>query len=517
MAGRSSQGGAPSLLDPKATGGIYAGDGFTVQERYLALRIPELLADATFISLQHERAEDVDVWFSDGRRDHHQCKNENVTPGEVADLVGTFRARFADLLRECRLRRFVIAASAIGTTLRPFLKSLAIYRSRNFEAGDESERRATLETLRAAAATISLDGHFDFIVEHVHFDTTLSSLDGPIIRARQELAFGMAQAVGIKSIDEAFAIADAVLKAIHEERTRPWKRDELMGLIANARETFRVGPSPSSAELVAIRHETLKHVDEPPSKDTLPLLFGERRVTTVRVDDVATLDSRDAASMSAAAVALASSDGIYCTSISRPNARTLYYGFPHVPFGILAGCVAGQERQVALVEHDLDSKRFEWRAGAPLIGASAVATPLAADGVARLRVSVSARVLELPCEAVLPRSRLRLDLHVEANKIGRGTVGNETQAREYAARVRDLLDNHIAGHQYASLHVFAAVPVSVAFLLGQVMAHSSVPSVYVYNFETNTMPQYAWRLGVREAMCGDACIEFLGEVSDGPA
>lgn len=511
------QGGSPSLLDPKATGGIHAGDGFTVQERYLALRIPELLGDSSFTSLQQERAEDVDVWFSDGRRDHHQCKNENVTPGEVADLVATFRTRFAELVREGRLRRFVIAASHIGPTLLPFLKSLAIFRTRNFETGDEAERVATLATLRESAQKIALDSHFDFIVEHVYFDMTLSNLDGPIIRAHQQLAFGLAQVVGIGSIDEASAVADAVLKAIHDDRKRPWKREELLALIAGARETFLLGPSPAAAELVVIRHETLKHVDEPPSKETLPLLFGDRRVTSVRIDDVRALQSRDAGRMSAAAVSLASADGTYRTSLSRPNARSLYFGFPHVPFGILAGCVAGQERQVALVEHDLDSKRFEWRADAPLIGASAAATPLSADGVARLRVSVSARVLESACEAVVPRQTLRLDLHVESNKIGRGIVGHETQGREYAARVRELLDNNIAGQRYASLHVFAAVPVSVAFLIGQVLAHSSVPDVYVYNFETNAKPQYAWRLGFSEAMRGKQCVEFLSEVSDDAA
>jgi hypothetical protein len=92
--------GSPSLLDPKATGGIYASDGFTVQERYLALRVPELLADESFAALQQERAEDLDVWFADGQREHHQCKNENVTGGTVLELVTTFRERFADLLRK---------------------------------------------------------------------------------------------------------------------------------------------------------------------------------------------------------------------------------------------------------------------------------------------------------------------------------------------------------------------------------------------------------------------------------
>lgn len=44
MAERALEDIGPSLIDVKATGGIHAGEGFTVKERYLVLLISEWLA-----------------------------------------------------------------------------------------------------------------------------------------------------------------------------------------------------------------------------------------------------------------------------------------------------------------------------------------------------------------------------------------------------------------------------------------------------------------------------------------
>src|SRR5262249_46847886 len=147
------------------------------------------------------------------------------------NLVSTFRTRFADLIQEKRLRRFVIAGSQIGPTLLPFIKNLDLYRSRRFEAGDQAEATATYDTLRMLAAELNLDDDLDFAVERIHFDITLASLGGPIVRSRQQFAVALAQVVGITSIDEAMDVAKAVQNAIHEDNKRSWTRDQLRTLI----------------------------------------------------------------------------------------------------------------------------------------------------------------------------------------------------------------------------------------------------------------------------------------------
>lgn len=199
-------------------------------------------------------------------------------------------------------------------------------------------------------------------------------------------------------------------------------------------------------------------------------------------------------------------------ALDQPDAELLYYGFPHVPFGVLAGYIAQPHRRVALVEHDLDTCRFEWRPDATVSLSTARTTERSAAGTAaQVRVSVSAYVLDDVCAAVLPTADVGVDVSVEAAEVRRGVVTTEAQAREYSARLRRELDQRLSGNAgITSIHLFAAVPVSVAFRIGQVLANTGLPRCYVYNFDAAATPQYCWRLDLREAKRGARCAELLG-------
>src|SRR5690606_36937034 len=93
----------------RATGGLYAGDGFTLQDRYVALQVPMWLAEPAFRAFQQERLEDLDVWFDGNLREHHQVKLEALGKREVAGLIEGFATRNGDLVSSGRLHRFVIA------------------------------------------------------------------------------------------------------------------------------------------------------------------------------------------------------------------------------------------------------------------------------------------------------------------------------------------------------------------------------------------------------------------------
>jgi hypothetical protein len=125
-------------------------------------------------------------------------------------------------------------------------------------------------------------------------------------------------------------------------------------------------------------------------------------------------------------------------------------------------------------------------------------------------VSVSAIVRDEVCAEVLPPTGARIDMHIQAEEIGRGTVATSAQAAEYAVRLRRALDRHVTGNPaIKSIHVFAAVPVSVAFRVGQVLAHSGLPRSYVYNFDAGATPRYCWRVGLDEAVQGEHSVEVL--------
>jgi hypothetical protein len=82
-------------------------------------------------------------------------------------------------------------------------------------------------------------------------------------------------------------------------------------------------------------------------------------------------------------------------------------------------------------------------------------------------------------------------------------VRREEQALEYKTVLRSGLSrcmNEIKGIE--SIHVFAAVPVSIAFLLGQVLSATLFPRCYVYNFNNKAVPKpgYEWRLSLDDAV-----------------
>jgi hypothetical protein len=190
----------------------------------------------------------------------------------------------------------------------------------------------------------------------------------------------------------------------------------------------------------------------------------------------------------------------------------LYYGFPHVPLAVLAGFLAGQERHVHILEQDRDNGgRFAWRnADGPFPPLEFSPQAGASGSAAMVRLSLSAEVRLPVCHAVLAPEEVKLDLHLRLAESYRGAVLSERQARAYAAEIRRRLDQHICGNpEVTSVHIFAAAPVSIAFLLGQATAASGLPDCYVYNFDSDDAPRYKWSLSLRDAKAGRGGIRIF--------
>jgi hypothetical protein len=511
-------GAAPSLLDKRSLGGIIAGDGFSVQERYIASLVPAWLGDTTFVRFQAERLEDADAWFEGPSREHRQVKTETLRQADVATLIAEFRNRNAELISTGRLRRFVIACAHLGPELDSFVEQLRNFRLRHFDASDAAERTSTLATLAKSAAQLHLGAHLQFILDHVEFDKSLAIFEGAVEDTIALVAYRLGAILKCSSWDESEFLTKALLSALHSQPFRAWSRTELDAFFRDKRRLYREGPPREAGDLIVICHQSLKRVDRQVEADAVPELLANRRILRVEIDQVARMQSHDSSELSAVAHDLASSSEAYRRALEHPNGRVLYYGFPHVPLAMLAGFVAQAHRRVELVEHDLTTRSFAWCPDAGGLAAEPMVSRCPTGSVARLRVSISATVREEACNAVLRPAEVRADLHLRAKEIGRGTLVTEAQARQHAAQIRRMLDAEVAGNtELRALHVFAAVPVSVAFLIGQALAHSSLPPAYIYNFDQNRTPSYAWRLGLREAAQGMDCVELLEEIHHGAA
>jgi hypothetical protein len=178
-----------------------------------------------------------------------------------------------------------------------------------------------------------------------------------------------------------------------------------------------------------------------------------------------------------------------------------------VPLGALAGYLFGDQAQVYLIDHDRDQQRFAWAsaagAGPPLLVSR---SDTATRGCAIVRVSISAVVdseLCVPC--VDDTIAMELDFSIEEPM--RGAVMSEEQARAYAKGIRQSLDRFVGGNpNVSSLHIFAAVPVSIAFLIGQSAASTGYPPTYVYNFRRTDVPPYYWAICLHQAAAGNGLV-----------
>ncbi|MFY0567845.1 SAVED domain-containing protein [Archangium lansingense] len=264
------------------------------------------------------------------------------------------------------------------------------------------------------------------------------------------------------------------------------------------------GPAPRP-DLVLVCHQALSQVRKTPGHVDAPRLLENRHVEEVSVDQTQALGKNRRSNLSEQVRRLTRPGGELLSAFSKPGVELLYYGFPLVPFAVLAGYLARATQHVHVIEYDREKERFTWdespgSAYPPL----EMEKPVLGPGRAmQLRLSISSEVKPADCETVLPAHDVRADLHFKVAKPAFGIVRREEQAQAYKQVLRSKLNQYITEIDgINSIHVFAAVPVSIAFLLGQVLSATVFPRCYVYNFNAKAVPKpgYEWRLSLDDAV-----------------
>jgi hypothetical protein len=279
-------------------------------------------------------------------------------------------------------------------------------------------------------------------------------------------------------------------------------------------------PSPSDTEaprrdLVLICHEAYTKTGTALMPEDAPALFANRTIRKkVLIDQTLALakpEQRTWKRLEAEVRRLLSPEGEFQQALQEPDAEFVYYGFPLVPLAVLAGYLA-RTRQVHLFENDRDTSRFAWRpeSNGPHPPLNVEEREEGTGTAARLRFSVSATVQLDACRQVLADQDVGLDLHFTLGAPKRGIVQQQAQLQAYAQEIRARIDQHISTRpQLKSLHVFAAVPVSIAFNIGKALAASWLPPCYVYNYDLRDSPPYKWRLCLQDADAGKRSIKVF--------
>ncbi|RKG89313.1 SAVED domain-containing protein [Corallococcus terminator] len=268
---------------------------------------------------------------------------------------------------------------------------------------------------------------------------------------------------------------------------------------------------PSFRKLILIRHEAYSRVAVDPEPADAPALFNDRQAHVISIDQTALLEQREWKNLPEEVARLSAPDGTLRMAYSERDADVGYYGFPYVPLAALAGFLA-KSRDVHVFEYV--SNRFQWEAGNEtfLSTLESDVQPRESGDTARLRLSVSAPVSLEDCRQVLPDPEVALDMHFSLQMPKRGSVRQEEQLKLYVQKIQDALDQYISGsplRPLRSIHVFAAVPVSVAFLLGKVLAATWLPECFIYNYGRTERPAYKWRLSLQAAAQGKRSVKIF--------
>lgn len=271
--------------------------------------------------------------------------------------------------------------------------------------------------------------------------------------------------------------------------------------------------SSTQKPLVRIRHEAYARADTAPELPDAPELFQNRPVREVSIDHTRALESRDWSreKLEAEIQQLVAPRGKFRRALSERGTELIYFGFPFVPLAVLSGYIA-KARPIHVFEYDRDKKRFTWEAES-----SNPFPPLLIEDqrhemgtAARLRLSISAPVQLEDCREVLKDDEVLLDLNCRLGAPARGVIRRKSQAQSYAQQLRQMLDRQITNNPTVqSIHIFAAVPVSIAFHLGQELNTTWMRPCYVYNFEQEKVPRYKWRLCLRAAAEGQPSVDVF--------
>ncbi len=307
------------------------------------------------------------------------------------------------------------------------------------------------------------------------------------------------------------AISSARNKLMHVAGSKDWVALQFYGRKGDEAALRPFDPPPPSSSvaprpgLVLVCHEAFSQVQKTPGHVNAPQLLENRRVKRVLINQTRALGKHRRSNLSTQVRRLTRPDGELMRAFTRPGVEVLYYGFPLVPFAVLAGYLAKATQHIYVIEYDRNRKCFTWD---ELPGGSYPALEmerpaLGGGKAAQLRVSISSTVKLVDCEAVLPKDEVRVDLHFRVDAPDFGMVRREEQVQAYKQVLRTKLNQCMAEiDNIKEIHVFAAVPVSLAFLLGQVLSATVFPRCYVYNFNAKAVPKpgYEWRLCLDDAI-----------------
>lgn len=185
----------PSLLDPENRGGVTGGEGYNFQDAYIASRIPEWLADTSFVSLLKEGMGDVDVKYVKPDAEHrefYQVKNHLVKSTECCEVLTTFYQTNRKVKGE--YSKYILACTGLGEKAESLRQAIEQFRGAYAMYPSEGPIiKGTKAKVEKCAKEIGLDLPISFLLDKVFFDVDLGGL-----KTDERLCYQFVGLVGVK-------------------------------------------------------------------------------------------------------------------------------------------------------------------------------------------------------------------------------------------------------------------------------------------------------------------------------
>lgn len=169
----------------------------------------------------------------------------------------------------------------------------------------------------------------------------------------------------------------------------------------------------------------------------------------------------------------------------------IYFGLAPVPLAIHLGFLIPSFVKVKVFQRHHATSSWKWsgfETPAPVIPKK-LSTAFDGNGDVVIRVGTSYPITEDQTKRVVKKSITSIDIKAPVENLE--LFGTEKDLNNYANSVQECL------HQIAvylpntdAIHIFAAVPVGLAFLIGYRINPNPTKPIYTYEFSSNRTPQY---------------------------
>jgi hypothetical protein len=178
-----------------------------------------------------------------------------------------------------------------------------------------------------------------------------------------------------------------------------------------------------------------------------------------------------------------------------PGFRVAYFGTVSIPLALQLGFRLGTWRGADVFLHNHVRKDWKWPVrNRPAGGVEVRTTGIPVDGTLAngdlvIRVSTSHRIHPSQTQEIAPRPLAQVDISLDAP--GEDALEHPLDVEAVAGAFKAALDRlHDLFPNAETIHLFAAVPVGAAFLMGTRVSHTIHPPVQTYQFDSKGDPKY---------------------------